>query len=836
MKTPNFYLLLCAFLSQFLTTTPVFAGEHTSNASEKAVIASGGKAFLPIIISMKADKKVKRSAAELAHYLSRMSGGKFELKTGDGKNGIAVGTINDFPDIPFKPHFDLTHPGECQGYEIKSHSGGIYVIAATPKAIEYAVYDLLRRLGYRRYFPMKKWEIVPRKNKLAIAVHIRETPDYFTRLIWSGYGTWSKEFLKDKLQWDKVNRGGGFNLQTGHAYGRIIRKFKKEFNAHPEYYALLKGKRKSSKLCISNPNLRKLVSDYAVGLFEKNPTLDCVSMEPTDGGGWCECAECAKLGPPSDRALLLANTVAEAVRKKFPGKRIAMYAYNQHSTPPSFDVHPNVIVNVATSFIKGGYTVEEIIDGWRNKKATLGVREYYDVYIWSANAPGKGKGGNLKYLKKSIPNFYKKGARYMSAEASDDWGGKGLGYYLALRMLWNIEDSKKLDSLSDDFYRNCFGPAATTMKKFYGLLNGGTRHELSSDLLGRMYRLLSKARKKAAGNSGILARLDDLALYTRYCEILKARSMATGKAKTRALTKQMLQFAARIKNTRMVHTFAMKRVYTKRLAKGTVIDWENAKPFTEDEINNLIDKGIAANKLLDFTPLSFSSNLVPAPALLKESFTKGKFHRPGRGVVTYYTWVDEKLRPIELSITGGMIYRSRGNVKIKFYKIGGASDTGTKETLIQTPERVPPNKKKHIVTLNPKQPGLHKIVISDGGDATFVRWPKGTPMTFHTGGKIFGNFCFYVPKGTKTIGIYCYSYGKRGGIISPEGKRVFPFRVGALGFCSIPVPKGMDGRLWKIHSIMGFIKLLTVPPYLAIEPAGLLLPKEVVKKDKLNEL
>src|SRR5690606_35169632 len=106
---------------------------------------------------------------------------------------------------------------------------------------------------------------------------------------------------------------------TGHAYGGIMSARKAEFAAHPEYKGLINGERKSSKFCISNPGLRQIVADYALEYFEKRPEATMISMDPTDGGGWCECEQCAKIGngSPSDRAVFLANTVAEAINQKF---------------------------------------------------------------------------------------------------------------------------------------------------------------------------------------------------------------------------------------------------------------------------------------------------------------------------------------------------------------------------------------------------------------------------------------------------------------------------------------------------------------------------------------
>lgn len=499
-------------------------------------------------------------------------------------------------------------------------------------------------------------------------------------------------------------------------------------------------------------------------------------------------------------------------------------------------------INVATGFIRGGYTLDDLIKGWSKKKASLGIREYYDVYIWSYNAPGKSRGSNIGYLQKTIPDFYQKGARYMSAEASDDWGSSGLGYYLAQKMMWNVKNSRKLDSLTKDFLRNCFGPATATMKKFYKLLDGTNRRELCSDLLGRMYRLLDQARKEAVGKAEILGRLDDLVIYTRYCEMLMPYLQASGKAKGIALEK-LICFAARSKNSRMIHSHAVFRTIKRlgRLAKMKIenvkdIDWEKGKLFTQEEISEFIATGIAKYKLLDFTPVSFNGNLVPAVALMKQSFAGGEFARPRRRTVSYFTWANTNPQPIKLSVTGGLIkhYRDRGNVKIKLYKVGGASDTGTRESLIQTNASVPPDGKTQVVTLTPKQSGLHKIVISDGGDMTMVRWTKGTPMTFRPDGTkeslISGTFCFYVPKETKKLGFFCKM--QRGYIVSPDGKRVLKFKK-MLGFHSLAIPTGMDGKLWKLQNIFGNIRLMTVPPYLAIEAGGLLLPEEIVKKDNL---
>ena len=56
-----------------------------------------------------------------------------------------------------------------EDYLLRSHPGGLQVIGATDVAVEYAVWDLLHRLGHRQFFPGKTWEIVPPAGDLALA-------------------------------------------------------------------------------------------------------------------------------------------------------------------------------------------------------------------------------------------------------------------------------------------------------------------------------------------------------------------------------------------------------------------------------------------------------------------------------------------------------------------------------------------------------------------------------------------------------------------------------------------------------------------------------------------
>ena len=703
-----------------------------------------------------------------------------------------------------------------QGFNIKSSKAGIVISAGNARGANYAVAALARELGYRFFFPAPEWEVIPENPPEAFTIDLTESPDYLSRRIWSGYGA-GKDIRKatnNDENWKLFNFQGGISISTGHVYGRFVQKHLKIFKAHPEYYALTKGKRNGNKLCISNPGLRKLFVDSCLNSFKVNPDRESISVEPSDGGGWCECENCQKLGTPSTRAILLANAAAGAITAKYPGKKVCLYAYNQHCPPPEIDVHPNVVVNIATGFIKGGFSVDEIIKGWKERKAAIGIREYYFASFF----PTQGKGSNTEYLSKSLKHFYESGARYISAEASDSWGTGGLGYYCGAHMMWNTKLTP--EALKADFLQKAFPNAVEPMKKFYDLLEGANPKELNRDLLGRMYRYLAEAGKTASIQEK--KRIDALISYTRFCEISFTHSTAKWD-EYRAL----MHFAASIRRTRMVYVSSMFRGKNPH-KKPLNINLRNTPPPTGADLQRFVTEGIKNNPLLDFTIKSFSDELVvldnPKGSTAMDSGTS-------RRKVWFYIWCDGK--PFTLSVTGGLIkhYRDRGKVILQLIQVGGESDTGELETVVHYDRSVPPDGKSYKVVLKPKYPGLHKVTVNDGGDMTRIIWPAhlavSRPVEREKAPELKGTFYFYVPQGTEVLGFYAKS--SRGSINDPSGKAVFQLAK-RNGYYSFTLKPEQCGKVWKLNKLNGTVKLLTVPSNLALHSSKILIPKEVKEK------
>jgi len=807
--------------------------------AEEVILAERGEARLPICVAEDASQRTQELAATLADYLSRISGAKFDLRTGIGDDCLALKVAAPKELAVF----------DRERYSIRSHAKGLLLTGTTETAVEHAVWDLLGRLGYRQFFPGKTWEVVPRLENVRVELDVTESPAYHFRRIWYGYGTWDYN-RRPWEDWVRKNRlGGSLQLRSGHAYGGIIRAKQAVFDRHPEFYALVDGKRQvrpQAKLCIGNPRLRETVVAYAKEYFARRPEEACISMDPSDGGGWCECELCRAIGSPSDRALLLANQVADAVRPRFVG----MYAYGYHSPPPTKRVAPNVLINAATAFIKGGRTIEKIISGWSAQGATIGIREYYSVNTWDRDLPGAARGSNLEYLARTIPEFHRQGARFLNAESSDNWGCNGLGYYFAARCLWDLDEASRREAIVEDFLDRAFGPAKLPMRRFYTLIEGSNKRSklVYEDLLARMYRALDEARRLVPSGSPFQRRIDELVLYTRYVDLYDRYRNAEGEQRQQRF-ERMIRHVYRMRETMMVHAKALYRDVAARDRSVTVPDgagwqvpedrnpWKSSEPFENRQLAAFLQEGIARYSPLelDFEPQSFSDDLIPADALDLGKVDAGRADR-GRGRRSWYTYLDQP-GEVVLHVTGGLIehYRDRGNVKVAIWKLGGASETGERETKVAEDASVAPDGKPRTLRFSLREPGLYRIDVDDGMDMTRVTWPDGQPMTMkmtlddHP--RMFSgrwHLWFYVPRGTTKIGLYVDTRG--GEVLRPDGESAVALDDRSGAFVSIDVPADMDGRLWKLHHVSGRVCLMNVPPYLARSPQELLLPAEVVQE------
>lgn len=624
---------VCFNLNAILALMGVLVCAASAWAGGQVVLSRQGKATMPIVVgemrsldairdyqsadldsidptTAEPSLRLERAVGALAQYLGRIGDSTFTVEHGEGNHGIVVGLYSDFPEQDFGKYFDVDDPLRQEEYFLKSNANGLQIIGATEQALENAVWGLLFRLGYRQYFPGPLWEYIPELNQVAIDVDTFQSPDFHSRLIW--YGSGAPDHARvDYHNWCQRNRAvAGLRVNTSHEYWKIVGRNRQEFLDHPEYYAMVDGERGSrshAKFNVTSSGLKNLVVDDAIRWFEENPEELTKSMDPTDHGGWDESEEAKAIGRPSDQALLLANLVAKSATEHFGSNRyVGMYAYFQHQAAPKhIEPHANVIVSFATRFLFTGRTVEALMETWRQSGLRLmGIREYYGCHYFDYGLPRLSvQGASLGYIRDSIPEYYRNGARFFTAESTNDWGMLGLGHFIATRLLWDIDDAGRVDAYSDEFVENMFGSAVQPMTEFFDILNGENRALLSSrQTIGRLYELLSNARVQSEDDSPLVRqRIDAFILYIRYVELLN-RCIESEGEQAQIYYGQAIQLAYRMRQAYLasLNGFINNRrnsisgLKIPKEARWQVPErenpWKSNDPVTDQEIQDVLTR------------------------------------------------------------------------------------------------------------------------------------------------------------------------------------------------------------------------------------------------------
>lgn len=270
------------------------------------------------------------------------------------------------------------------------------------------------------------------------------------------------------------------------------------FEAHPEWYALVKGKRApgikgmfGTNYCTSNADATtEFVKNYVQSLID-GPYRDAqmVRFWTLDGGKWCTCDACRAQGTTTDRNLLLVHRLCQEIdRARARGTirrpiEITFLAYADVLEPPTraLPADFNQAVCAATfypirrccvhNFDETGCETNALylrqLRGWavdpsRHYRGEIAIGEYYNVSYHKCLPLCL-----MHTMANDIPAYYRLGARqfdYMHVTTSD-WGPRALVNYQMARQLWDVRTDCPV--LWNDYFAKRYGPAAEPMGRFY---------------------------------------------------------------------------------------------------------------------------------------------------------------------------------------------------------------------------------------------------------------------------------------------------------------------------------------------------------------------------------
>jgi len=827
-------------------------GKTLETSKAPVALAADGKALVPIVIAPGSSDALKQTAAELAASLKQITGAEFGVTEGTEPAGITVGTIKQFPDASLQDALAIAKIYDgLEAYAIRSNDGKVRLLGNTDLGASHAANRFLELLGRRVYFMAPNWEIIPEIKTLNFDLNETSRPKIwsrklgFTRMNIKG-DDGDRDRIADFDRWKAANlMGQSLQISTSHTWHAIPNAFKlqgfpfkQEFAEHPEYFALVDGKRKPPQLCVTNSGLQKIVTRYANQYFEVNPDADMVSLDTADGPGWCTCDDCKKLGLPSNQAFFLANLVAKDLQKSHPGKYVGLLAYNWHSDPPDFVLEPNVFVMLTNGMNASKLSFEELFAEWTKKCGHLGIYEYFTYWEMDKGMlPGKGPHNAVDNLPARIKRYADHNVISFLAESAPAWGTHGFGYYIASKLLWDPEAD--LASLKADFFEKAFGPAAPAMAKYFAYLDLSHEPFRGTAQFRQCLDALREATVLAKSRPDVLARLDDLKMLMIYTDLGNKVDTSDENSGQKEKALDWFKWAYRIRNTHMIdfttfraaignheydRTLAAKYnepSWNSRYTKDN--PWRDERPVTPQEIEERVAALAAAwGKAPEETAVKFSEDFVVVPF---ENGSKSSRKEQAFGGTATFLLASPKGDPLKFSVTSTPSPQvERQNAKYRLTTLDGKDLTSG-----ELPEG------DNAMELKVPGPGIYKFSCKRGGGGWKINLPEEIPAALVVDREMefrpqSMTTYFYVPKGTKSFVFYTQEGNAL--IKNPANQQAYSGRPNG-DFIKVDVGDGMDGKIWSLTGKYRNFWFLNLPTVLSSDDKTMLLPREVATKDQL---
>ena len=482
-----------------------------------------------VAIAPRAPGPVQFAAEEMTNFLSRVLGKPVPIvrRINPAKATIVLGT-NAWSAAAGVDISKL----RVDGYLMKTAGNALYIAGKdSNNSIGYCrgnvhfdrgtmmgAYAFLEKYaGCRFYFPGELGEIVPRRDSITVPsnLDVTDAPAFAERKYsYHNAGAWFDESCDAKAasRLKSLNvlrlRLASRNYITCHGlrFFRYGHRFKE---THPEYFMLkADGTRylydtektphsKNCKLCFSNRELREIIYQdikaYLTGQPPQSRGLEkwgrsmwdrkYVGVQPEDGWNPCQCEQC-KTAYRSDLGKSIATDLMWGFTKELAERLTAegldavlmQSSYSAWTEPPSFDLPPNIMIDIATT---GPWSVRNpdslkrglvMLEKWTKK---LG----HAVFNWTY----AGKFSCLQLDLPAIPQitprawgaYYKIAAPYLSGEFAGTYGETqtdrflfdALNVYVFSRVAW--DPSVDVDAILEEHYRLMYGAAAKEIQAIF---------------------------------------------------------------------------------------------------------------------------------------------------------------------------------------------------------------------------------------------------------------------------------------------------------------------------------------------------------------------------------
>lgn len=419
-----------------------------------------------IIKPVSATPAESMAAGELQKYIHKITRIELPVFTDKEKKGdfeFVIGMTNRTP-LPEKNY--RFAPDE---FHLFTENTSLYITGGNNKGCLYGVYEFLEKYAGCRFWTPQA-EYIPDQKTIAVPkLDVRSKPAFQSREVY--YAGMEDDDFAGKMRCDRHAWKGGENWGLWvHTMFRLVPP-ERYFAKHPEYYALMAGKRTTTQLCLTNPDVLRITIANLKKLIKKHPEKKYWSVSQMDNYGACECDACREIdekeGSHSGTMISFVNKVASA----FPGKVISTLAY-QYTRQAPLHVKPAPNVNIMLCTIEcdrsrpletdtsAGSFVSDLRQ-WAAISKDILVWDYV-IQFTNMIAPFP----NLPVLQPNIQLFKKYGVNAVFEQGCHGTYSENqeLRQYLLSKLLWNPDIN--VDSLTFEFLNGYYGPAAPYIHRY----------------------------------------------------------------------------------------------------------------------------------------------------------------------------------------------------------------------------------------------------------------------------------------------------------------------------------------------------------------------------------
>ena len=443
-----------------------------------------------IVISPNSSPSQRYAAEELVTVIEQISGARLAVsnKATDGPM-VLVGPSAVLESV--LPEIDYQALGE-EGLVIRTVGPHLVLTGGPPRGTLYAVYEFLDgELGCRGFADEGVTPAVthiPRQSTIQLGpLNKTKVPALEYRSAWyreAFAGDWAARNRLNGQNTAVTEKHGGKNTyyrtQAWHTFKYFINAG--EIGERPELFAFNNGKRSTSQLCTSHPQVVDRVTEMIRFWISQDPKAKFFSVIANDGGGFCTCELC---GPLTDyersRAapvLHLTNLVADRIRDEHPDVMLDTLAYSPTCPPPRFArPRDNVMVRFATAQACRAHPIDENCgDSWHMAEF---LREWGErcgqMYVWDYQTVFSNylqPFPNFHTLQPNIQYFVKNNVKGVFNQAPSSGGGEfaELRAYLLARVMWDPQCD--FASEMEKFLQAYYGTAAEAIEQYITMMRG----------------------------------------------------------------------------------------------------------------------------------------------------------------------------------------------------------------------------------------------------------------------------------------------------------------------------------------------------------------------------